>query len=157
MGRAKKNLDQPIMPPIVRYSASNASKASGLCSAEGRLGGVDGVCREANKEVFSKKAVSIATNPKVKSGLRAAWKRIECVSVAAYLDALSGAIIELKGDINEVGGVITNEFELLLAFDIAVKDRKRERSYSAAACALLMAETKDMDVPFGEMEEAEAW
>src|SRR6185312_176593 len=105
-----------------------------LCSPAGRFVRADGVDRESEKGGCGKKAVSIATNPRVKSGLRAAWKRIECVSVAAYLQALSEAIVELKGAINGAGGGVTNEFELLLAFDIAVKDRKRDGSYCAAAC-----------------------
>jgi hypothetical protein len=145
------------MAPIVWHWPLNEPKTGGLCSEEGRLVAGDAFAREVKKVAPGKKRVSIATNPKVKNGLRAAWKRIECVSVAAYLEALTGAITELKWDINGTSDIVTSEFELLLAFDCAVRDRKRDGCYSAAACGLLMAEAKDMDVPFGEMEEAEAW
>jgi len=101
--------------------------------------------------------VSIATNPNVKAGLRGAWNRIECTCVAAYLRALTDAVAELKNGIIEADGLEIGDFELLLAFDAVVKDRKRDGSYSAAACKLLMAEFKDTDAAFGGMEEAEAW
>lgn len=137
-------------------------KTDSACLCEEKPGGHFPRYGSMRKTQSGKKRVWIATNPNVGRGLRTAWRRIECVSVAAYLQALSGAVAELERDLNGPDEVVTNEFELLMAFDSAVKDRGRDGrgrdgSYSVAACRLLMAETKDMDAAFGEVEEAEAW
>jgi len=139
-----------------------AARTDSACLCVNQPGGHFPRYGSMRKSQSGEKRVSIATNPNVGRGLRTAWRRIECVSVAAYLQALSGAVAELKRDLNGPDEVVTSEFELLMAFDSAVKDRGRDGrgrdgSYSAAACRLLMAETKDSDAAFGEVEEAEAW
>lgn len=101
--------------------------------------------------------VHIAKNPTVPSGLRLAWRRIECISVSGYLQALTSAVAELKWDINRTGEGATTDRELLAAFNCAVADRKKDASYSTAACRLLVAEFQDTDAAFLDLDEAEAW
>jgi hypothetical protein len=147
--RRKKNIAEgSFAKPIIGCKSQRFGTAS--CSNER-------IKEEGTEEPPTRRSlVHIATNPRVKDGLRRAWKRIECVSVAAYLQALTGAIDELKFDINGTVSGTTNEFELLTAFDSAVRDIDRNGSYSVAAFRLLVAETKDMDAIFGDVEEAEA-
>ena len=115
------------------------------------------LAKEKRTKPLGHGTIKIATNPRVSNGLRRAWKRIECLSVADYLQALTGAVVELKRNINYSGEELTNEFELLAAFDSAVRDGDTKRDYSVLACRLLVEEYKDMDAPFGDVEEAEAW
>ena len=103
------------------------------------------------------RTIKIAVNPRVSAGLRRAWKHIECLSVADYLQTLTGAVAELKRDVNYSGEIKTSEFELLSAFDSAVRDGSGKRDYSISACRMLVEGFKDMDAPFGDVEEAEAW
>lgn len=96
-------------------------------------------------------------NPAVPASLRKAWKRVECLSVAAYLQALTGAVLELKENINATGEAVTTERELLAAFAWAVAEGSKDASYAATACRLLRAEFKDTDAAFLDLEEAENW
>ena len=102
--------------------------------------------------------VLIATNPNLPSGLILAWKQIGCISVAAYLQALTRAVAELKWQINKRNATTSGDLELLHAFGCAVQDRKRKKEkYSDAACRLLVSEGQDIDAAFLDPDEAEAW
>ena len=100
----------------------------------------------------------IATNPNVPAGLKTAWKQIGCISVAAYLQALTGVVAKLKWEINQGNATASGDLELLKAFGCAVQDRKRKKEkYSDAACRLLVSEGQDIDAAFLDPDEAEAW
>ena len=87
-----------------------------------------------------------------------AWKQIGCISVAAYLQALTRVVAELKWEINKRSVTTSGDLELLQAFGCAVQDRKRKKEkYSDAACRLLVSEGKDIDAVFLDPDEAEAW
>ena len=99
-----------------------------------------------------------ATNLNLPLGLIMAWKQIGCISVVAYLQALTRVVAELKWEIIKGSETVSGDLELLQAFGCAVQDRKRKKEkYSDAACRLLVSEGQDIDAAFLDPDEAEAW
>lgn len=104
--------------------------------------------------------VTIATAIGIPEGLKKtrAWRRIECLSVAAYFEALTKSIAELKWDINRIRENSTSDKELLSAFACVAADVDNQRkSIWSSRLNVLLTEYDDTNTTLLNADEGDDW